>query len=111
MRLAILFGSRARGDARADSDWDVGVIGASDREALQARLSAILGADVDLVDLRRASPLLCDRAMREGRVLFDADGSEYARFASLTLRRYADTEKLRRAQAESLREFTARYTR
>lgn len=110
--LAILFGSRARGDARASSDWDVGVLGlTADREQVAHSLAEVLGAPVDVVELERASPLLCDRAMREGQVLLDADGSRFARFASLTLRRFEDTAKHRRAVDASLRAFSERRTR
>lgn len=113
VRLAILFGSRAHGDtARADSDWDIGVIGMPEpREPLREALAAALGGEIDLVDLDRASPTLCDHALRRGRVLFDRDGSELARFASLTIRRHDDHAKVRRAQEESLLRFAELHRR
>jgi uncharacterized protein len=37
---AILFGSRARGDAREDSDWDVAVVIRSDADVMKARVAA-----------------------------------------------------------------------
>jgi len=105
--LAVLFGSRATGRATAKSDWDVGVIAPPglDLLRLSAELGAAVGGRIDVVNLRRAPPLLCYLAAREGRVLVDESGAEFPQFASLSLRRYVDTEKLRRAQSESLERF------
>lgn len=69
----------------------------------------MLAGRVDLVDPRRASPLLGPRAVMQGRLLEDRTGSEFARFASLALRKYWDTAKLRRAQEESLLTFVAEH--
>lgn len=107
-RLVILFGSRASGHARPDSDWDLGVLWAeAPPPSLDAELEQRLGGRVDLIDLRRAPPLLLMACVRHGQVLFDATGSEFARFASLALRRYEDTKKLRRLQEASLQAFLA----
>lgn len=107
--LAMLFGSRATGRAKPASDWDLGIIGGNPagRDLLQAELEQALGSRVDLIDLRRAPPLLAMAVVREGKVLVDSTGSEFAQFASLSLRRYEDTRKLRKAQDESLKVFLA----
>ena len=104
-----MFGSRATGRASPASDWDIGVIGGIREEfdRLQADLERELAGRVDLVDLRRAPPLLAMAVARECRVLVDSTGSEMASFASLALRRYEDTRKLRDAQRESLNVFLA----
>jgi predicted nucleotidyltransferase len=47
VRKIVLFGSRARGDARADSDYDVVVV--VDRRGADVR-EAILAIEVDLMD-------------------------------------------------------------
>src|SRR4051812_38516218 len=109
VRLAILFGSRARGQAGPSSDWDVGVVLSRpvDLFCWMSELGSVVGGDVDLVDLRRAPPLLAHRAVTEGKVLLDRTGSEFASFASLALRKYWDTAKFRRMQEESLRRFVA----
>lgn len=46
---AILFGSRARGDAREDSDWDVAVVVRHDADLMKAR-SAVRGLTSQFVE-------------------------------------------------------------
>lgn len=107
-RLVILFGSRAEGRERPESDWDLGVLwSAAPPPSLDAELEQLLAGRVDLVDLRRAPPVLLMECVRRGRVLHDETGSEFARFASLALRRYEDTKKLRALQEQSRRSFLA----
>lgn len=71
---AWLYGSRARGAARAGSDIDLAVLcdDALDPVTLfdaSGRLAARLGSSVDLVDLRRAGGLLRVEATHRGRPL------------------------------------------
>jgi predicted nucleotidyltransferase len=78
--LAAVFGSRARGDATAASDWDVAYLADErlDRDALLADLVNALDTDrVDLVDLDRAGGLLRFRVARDGRVVFEAHANEF----------------------------------
>jgi predicted nucleotidyltransferase len=75
LELLMVFGSRARGDAHARSDWDFGFLAVEgmDVATLLGAIVEIAGSDrVDLVDLGRASGLLRYRAARDGRVLFEA---------------------------------------
>jgi predicted nucleotidyltransferase len=81
VRLAVLFGSIARGHAEADSDVDVLVSLAEDRPSagieLALRLERVAGRSVDIARLERVdtqAPLLLDRVLDEGRVLIDRDG-------------------------------------
>jgi predicted nucleotidyltransferase len=73
--LLVLFGSRARGDAHARSDWDFGFLGDDtlDVTALLAALVETVGSDrLDLVDLAHAGGLLRYRAARDGLALFES---------------------------------------
>ena len=74
LKRAILFGSRARADARPDSDIDI----AFDHESSDAEWAAFVNEmhdaaptllSLDLVDLARAEPRLRAAILREGRVL------------------------------------------
>jgi predicted nucleotidyltransferase len=108
IELVILFGSMATGAARAESDVDVAIRGTGplDLVALTNDISQLLHTDaVDVVDLRRASPLLMMEVVRGGCLLYERVAGSYAAFCSLAHRRYADTEKLRRAQQETIRHF------
>jgi len=80
VRLAVLYGSTARGDERADSDIDVLVDfrddAAASTSALARRLEAAVGRSVDVARLSRVrteSPLLLTRVVDDGRVLVDRD--------------------------------------
>jgi predicted nucleotidyltransferase len=71
---AWLYGSRARGQSRADSDLDVAVLFDSPLDPVAlfdagGRLAAAMGSSVDIVDLRRAGGLLRVEAMQGGRPL------------------------------------------
>jgi predicted nucleotidyltransferase len=74
LRLLLLFGSRARGDANSHSDWDLGYLADEglDVGKLLGAVVMTVGTDrVDLVDLQRASGLLRFRAARDGRTVFE----------------------------------------
>jgi predicted nucleotidyltransferase len=80
VRLAVLYGSLARGDEDAGSDLDLLVSLAGDRPSaaakLAVRLEHLCGRRVDVADLGRVetrAPLLLDRVLDEGRVLIDRD--------------------------------------
>lgn len=93
----ILFGSRATGHARADSDWDVAVVAdhsltLDERGTAAEEAAQILGANedhIDLVDLWDVSPLLQHRVSREGRLLI-GDAFAFIRFKVLAWKRYQD---------------------
>lgn len=83
LRLLVLCGSRARGDAHVGSDWDVAYRAALafDPDALLARLADTLKADrIDLVDVDRAGALLRFRVARDGVVVFEHRSGEFERF-------------------------------
>src|SRR5262245_3669098 len=75
---AVLFGSRARGDEREDSDVDLLVRfrDQADAHQLEARLSKRLGFVVQIVDSKdaKSAPRLLAEIIREGRVIVDREG-------------------------------------
>ena len=81
VRLAVLYGSLARGDEDAGSDLDLLISLADDRPSagfgLAVRLQRVSARRVDVARLERVeakAPLLLDRVLDEGRVLIDRDG-------------------------------------
>ena len=112
LELVVLFGSRATGRARAGSDLDLAVrcTNPVDLEQLYLALAPRLGSDhLDLVDLRRAGPLLAFEVARSGHVLFEKRPGVFREFQSLAARRYCDTAKLRRAQRRAIQVFLERH--
>ena len=59
------------------------------------------------MDLRRADPVLQMCVAREGVPLYEGSPAAFADFASLAMRRYADTSKFREAVREELRAYAA----
>jgi predicted nucleotidyltransferase len=81
--LLVLFGSRARGDAHAASDWDFAYLGTGelDADALVGALTRATGSDaVDIVDLARAGGLLRYRVARDGQVVVEKRPDAFERF-------------------------------
>ena len=112
LELLVLFGSGARGQATAKSDLDLALLcqGPADLEAWHVTLAPLIGTDrLDLVDLRRTSPLLAFQVARTGRPVFEHRPGAFRVFQALASRRYADTRKLRDAQRRAIRVFLAQH--
>ncbi len=110
LELVILFGSAVNDRARAE-DLDIGVRARNLVDAVQLTNEFIqqLGTQgVDLVDLRRADPLLLMLAARDGLALYQSEPSRFDEFASLAARRYADTAKFRREESAAIDDFLAK---
>lgn len=72
VELALLFGSQARGAARADSDVDIAVWApGADLLALGAELGRVLGKDVDVVSLEDPGVPLLEELIRDAVVVFE----------------------------------------
>lgn len=71
IRLAVIFGSAARGTSSSQSDIDVGVLGLppGDLPKTAVRLARVAGREVDLIDLASAPPLLRVEIARDGVLL------------------------------------------
>jgi predicted nucleotidyltransferase len=99
--FAYLFGSRASGQDRTGSDWDVAVYvePALDpaarfelRLTLGARLEAGLREEVDLVVLNDAPLQLAGRIIQSRTVIYSRDEPARVRYESLTMRMFMDFE-------------------
>jgi predicted nucleotidyltransferase len=109
IRFALLYGSRAHGRPRPDSDWDVAIylddaLDAGERLDVQRRIVAGLApaVPIDLVVLNEAPPLLGHRALRGERLLV-RDKSFYTRYFVKTVGMALDQAPMARFHAEARR--------
>jgi predicted nucleotidyltransferase len=110
LKLVLLFGSAASGKLHARSDIDVAFLFDKpvDILGLTNRVIRLLRTDnVDVIDLRRASPLLKFSAAREGELLYERSPGLFHEFVSFAFRRYVDTRKLRDARQKAIKGFLA----
>lgn len=108
LRLVMLFGSSVTGKMHRHSDIDLAFLFDRDMDiiALTNNVIRLLHTDnVDVIDLKHASPLLRFSVVKHGRLLHERLQGEFNSFSSLTFRRYVDTKKLRDMQATSIKHF------
>ena len=108
--VLVLFGSRAQGTPRPDSDLDVAVLpdttDSRARRYLQADLAVALAdlapdGRVDVVLLDEAPDFLRQRIMQTGRVLINRDNDAWKELRVRTMREYGDSEYYRRIYREA----------
>jgi predicted nucleotidyltransferase len=111
LQLAILFGSRARGVARPDSDLDIAILPVDaalslrDESLLVTNLERVTCAPIDLVRLDRAAPALRWRIARDGIVLLSNPPHIARRFLART---GIEHDELRELEIEAMRRYRAR---
>ncbi|MGQ9647616.1 MAG: type VII toxin-antitoxin system MntA family adenylyltransferase antitoxin [Thermodesulfobacteriota bacterium] len=109
LQLASVFGSAVSGELKKQrSDIDLAFLFDKpvDILALTNRVIRLLHFDdVDVIDLRRASPLLRFSSVKNGKLIYERSPGLFHEFFSLTFRRYVDTKKLRDAQTKLIRHF------
>lgn len=111
LRFVLLFGSSTRGRMHRRSDIDLAFMFENPPEIidLTSKVIRLLQTDaVDVVDLRRASPLLRFAAVKTGRLIYEKGPGLFNAFCSLAFRMYADTKKLRDGRAEAIGHFLDR---
>jgi len=97
----LLFGSRVRGREHAGSDHDLAILtgrplpDAFAVAAAKADLEDLLGADVDLVVLGAASPILAMEILRDHAILQMRDREAFERFTVRALGAYFDLKQVR----------------
>lgn len=95
IRLAILFGSLARGRARAHSDLDIAIawsrpLQAQEKRTLIEGLAMVAGRPVDLIDLRTADGLILAQVLTTGKLILCTDRALYATLIKKVLFNDAD---------------------
>jgi predicted nucleotidyltransferase len=102
---AYVFGSVASGRARPDSDLDLAVLVDIDqvsmdlfryRLRLMADLRDVLErADVEIVILNQATPVLAQNVLSKGKLIFERSRSARIHFQIRTLNEFLDTQPIR----------------
>ena len=103
LELVLLFGSRAKGKERTDSDYDIAYLSkaklnAKDEGGIIIELMPVLKTTdaklIDLTDIRDADPLLLYYIARDGQQLY-GEKVVYHQFRVHAFNQYIDTEPLR----------------
>ncbi len=106
LRLLVMHGSRARGDAHERSDWDFAYLGAPgfDEMSLRATLARVLNTDnVDVADLARAGGLLRYRVARDGVPVYESVARTFEDFCYEAILFWLDAQHVvREAHADVL---------
>jgi predicted nucleotidyltransferase len=116
VRLAVLYGSLARGDEDRDSDLDLLLSFADERPSaglqLAVRLHTVASRSVDVALLERVetdAPLLLERVLDEGRVLVDRDQQWpqlRERYSTIRARGRRDHRRQMAGAARAIKELT-----
>lgn len=107
LELILLFGSIATKRVHEKSDIDLGFLFKNPVNILELtnKVLKLIGDNVDVVDLKHASPLLKYAAVKYGELIYERQPSVFYNFYSLAYRIYKDTNKLRSAQAKAIKNF------
>lgn len=97
VQAAFLFGSRAFGGARPDSDWDLAVY------LEPPEPDPTLEILTDLVVLNPAPPVLAFEVVRANKVIYRREGFCVGSYVSRVVREYWDLEPLLRIQREAMK--------
>lgn len=110
LKMLILFGSRARGDTHAKSDWDFAALydeklreeSCNNRGFAWFEVPGILGEkfsinsdEIDVVELNRCSPLVTHFVAQDGILLYETELGQFEAFKQQYLMTDAELELLR----------------
>jgi uncharacterized protein len=116
LKMLILFGSRAKGKANEDSDYDFAIL--YDREmyeaskrnglswfSLYSKLENIFGLPnekADIVDLNKCSEIFAHIIARDGKLIYEKESGEYDAFIKRSLKTPEEIKEIRREEREKL---------
>jgi predicted nucleotidyltransferase len=111
LNFLALFGSRAVGSSRENSDFDIAYSGKrrlsySEETFLVEKLAHLLGVSPDKIDpvnMADAGPLLAKQVAQEGKVLSEPKENSFDLFQMFAFSRYFDSKFLLDLQEENLK--------
>ena len=112
LKMLVLFGSRARGDNHAKSDWDFAAL--YDEEIQKERIKdnpwawfevpRLLGEtfgipdnQIDVVELNKTSLLIAHFVARDGKLLYEKESGEFERFRQQYLKSDREMQEVSKA--------------
>ena len=109
LKLALVFGSQVTGEVNEESDVDIAVLPRmnltfKEEVTLNSELIDVLG-NVDLVNLRKASPLLLKEIIDNYQILYQSQASDFSRLEVYALQRYAEAKPIFEMHQESINKF------
>ncbi|MDB9316005.1 nucleotidyltransferase domain-containing protein [Spirulina sp. CS-785/01] len=121
LKMLILFGSRAKGNTHANSDWDFAVL--YDQELYEQTLQnaegweflkiysvledylQIPGEKIDVVELDRCSPLLAHNIACHGKLLYEQEEGLFEQFKQQSVMTEQELQEQRQTLFNSLESF------
>jgi predicted nucleotidyltransferase len=102
-----VFGSYAAGHPRSKSDIDLGILFIKDVDGFtrvnrETEISNLLNKDVDLIDMRKSSPLLRHQIYKYGVMIYHDGSDSPFQFRANCIRDYLDTDYLRKMRSVNL---------
>jgi predicted nucleotidyltransferase len=100
LKLALIFGSYARGDEHASSDLDIAVaykntLDMNELITIGQKISQQINLEVDIVDLREATGVLLQQIMKDRITLVNRDSELYGNIISRRVTEESDYMPLR----------------
>jgi len=120
LKMLILFGSRARGDTHAKSDWDFAALydeelreeSCKDRGFAWFEVPGILGKafslnsdEIDVVELNRCSQPIAHFIARDGILLYEQEPGEFEKFIEAHLLSDAELKELEHQLFQNIHDF------
>ncbi|MDB9391402.1 type VII toxin-antitoxin system MntA family adenylyltransferase antitoxin [Microcystis aeruginosa] len=113
LQMLILFGSRARGEHKPDSDWDFAVLyeEGSNRKDIssQFKIYSLLEQaleipedKIDVIDLKECSPILAHYVARDGQLLYERETGLFEGFKEKFLMNPEESKALYRQLRNNL---------
>ncbi len=105
LSLVLLFGSRVSGKIHKHSDYDIAVLGNKPLDLMEEGkiicdfFPIFRTQEVDLVDLKKAPPLLMKKIFDENEILFCKDLEIYYKYQTYSLKKFIEARQLFEASA------------